>query len=1191
MSEFFIPAEFDFGQQFDRVTLTRAMALEPERALLSMQIDGPTLLTRLRGSGTSAYEQRIQLPVDRHLGLRVRGHCSCPLGLNCKHVAAALMAFEAYEIRRRRNPAAAAPPAGAAPAPSAPASPAAPAAQALPYALQLWLTELDEDVMPQIAAPAATGAAAAPTQTLMYVLASQGTQLHLRLVLANLRKGGELGSQRQNTGAPVDLLRHRPSYLVDADIPLLAALMALPPLTAPTHLLMRGPRALAILRALVATERLWLQPAANAPPGTPDGQVRWLDAEVVLNLHWQADAAGHSRTEWRAGETPMQLLLLPEPHALDPATAVLQPARLAGALIDADVADWLARMPPVPADQLAPFVARLQALAAARHLVLPLPEAHARDVEDLGELALQPVLLLTTCPDVVSEAALRDPHALPSSRSARARQASAELRLRYRPRLGAPVDFHFPAGAAATAFMQLPGGALARFTRDAAGESEALQRLFGELELRPWSSVAGLALDRLARLGSGRLQASALPASLEGQPLVLIPRRRDQWPTLLGRQIPALEREGWTIETDPAFPFETYAADAWQVEVAPTSGLPEWFDIGLKVSVEGEPVELVPLLVSLVHSGALNRDAAWHDDSGGGDVLVPWPSHERPSADHPVRQRLLRLPVERIAPIVEWLRTMVRTGDRRTQLRLSRFDVGTLSALARDAQVNAPPDFTDLLERMRQLGESKSLPPLAVSPRVLANLRHYQEDGLAWMDFMRSARLGGILADDMGLGKTLQALALLQSECDAGRLDRPSLVIVPTSLIDNWQSEAARFTPDLKVLVLHGPQRMQQFEQIGAAHVVVTSYPLVVRDFGTLAGHQWHYIVLDEAQRIKNSRSQAALVLKDLRARHRLCLSGTPLENHLGELWSLMDFVCPGLLGNEAHFREHYRHPIERRHDNAQADALARRVRPFILRRTKQQVARELPEKTETLLRVELGGAQADLYETVRATMDKKLRDAIARQGLEGSQIMVLEALLKLRQVCCDPRLLKSGTSAAGKGAASAKMELLLDLLPTLIDDGRRVLLFSQFTEMLELIEIELAKLKLTYLKLTGETRDRAAVVAEFQQGDTALMLVSLRAGGVGLNLTAADTVILYDPWWNPAVEQQAIDRAYRIGQDKPVFVYKLVASGTVEDKMLELQARKAGLADRLLSGVASDAALTVEDFDELFKPLGEAHA
>ncbi|MBS0445496.1 MAG: DEAD/DEAH box helicase [Proteobacteria bacterium] len=1205
MSEFFIPADFDFGQQFDRVTLTRAMALDPERALLSMQTDGSTLVTRLRGSGVHAYEQRIELPVDRRLGLRVRGHCSCPMGLNCKHVAAALMAFEAYEIKRRRNPAAAPPLAAASSPLSAMPAPASdPELAPLPYGLQRWLDELADLTPSPVVPPAAQAAPAA--QVLMYLLSVQGPELHVRLQMSNLRKNGEVSAQRQNTSAPVDLLRHRPAYLADADLPLLAGLLALPALTAPTHLLLRGARAVESLRGLLATQRAWLQGSSTpVSGGAPGLALRWLDDEVPLALHWQAGADGLWRAGWRHRDTPMELVLLPAPHALDPGAGTVQPARLVhAALHDVELADWLARMPPVPADALASFVGRLQSVAAERHLELPLPAEHAREVRDLGALALQPVLRLTTCPEGISEAALRDPYGLPSSRGARVRQAAAELRLRYRPPAGPPLDFHFPAGAATSAFVRLPvdddadAGALARFTRDGYGEGEAVQRLFGDLEMRPWNAVAGLALDRQARLAGGRMQSGALPSGLDDQPCIVVPRRREQWPVLLARQLPALEREGWAIETADDFPFETHAADTWEVQVAPVAaaGAPqqqEWFDVGLKVTVDGAAVDLVPLLVALVHSGVLLQENGSFGESAepDEDILLPWPAQPpaRGAAvpDTPTRQRLLRLPLARVAPIVEWLRTMVRGGERRDSIRLSRFDIGTLAALTRGTRVQAPPDFGELLAHIQRLEGAQGLPPVAVSPRVQAQLRHYQEDGLAWMDFMRAARLGGILADDMGLGKTLQALALLQAESDAGRLDLPSLVIVPTSLIDNWQSEAARFTPALELVVLHGPQRAQDFERIAAAQLVVTSYPLVVRDFGTLAAQQWHYIVLDEAQRIKNSRSQAALVLKDLRARHRLCLTGTPLENHLGELWSLMDFVCPGLLGSEAQFREHYRHPIERRRETARAESLARRVRPFILRRTKQQVARELPEKTETLLRVELGGAQADLYETVRATMDKKLRDAIARQGLAASRIMVLEALLKLRQVCCDPRLLKGGTAGTAKGnVTSAKLELLLELLPTLVDDGRRVLLFSQFTEMLELIEPELAKLKLAYLKLTGETKDRGAVVDDFQQGDAPLMLVSLRAGGVGLNLTAADTVILYDPWWNPAVEQQAIDRAYRIGQDKPVFVYKLVASGTVEDKMLELQARKAGLADQLLSGVASDAALDADDFDELFRPL-----
>jgi SNF2 family DNA or RNA helicase len=638
----------------------------------------------------------------------------------------------------------------------------------------------------------------------------------------------------------------------------------------------------------------------------------------------------------------------------------------------------------------------------------------------------------------------------------------------------------------------------------------------------------------------------------------MVPQLREQWSVLLAKHVPELQAKGWVIELSDDFPYEMHTAQEWSVDVEQEPD-GDWFSLGLQVMVEGESVNLVPLLVGLVQNGWLKLDAALRDPEG--DVMVPWPGGSPTAPGQPVRQRLLRVPVKRIAPLMDWLRTVFESGTKDAPLKLSRYDLGAMDELSAGAKVKAPPSFTALMEQVRSLRTGEGLPAVAASAKVQATLRHYQEDGLAWMDFLRRAQLGGVLADDMGLGKTLQALALLQGELEAGRMDRPSLVIVPTSLIGNWQAEAKRFTPEIKVLVLHGAQRMQYFARIPKAHLVITSYPLAVRDADTLANQEWHYVMLDEAQRIKNARSQAAQSVKGLRARHRLCLSGTPLENHMGELWSLIDFVCPGLLGSEKQFRDHYRNPIEKRQETVMAEHLARRVRPFILRRTKQQVAKELPEKTETHLRVQLSGAQADLYETV----------------------------LKLRQVCCDPRLIKmqGQASSSGKVLPSAKMELLLDLLPTLVEDGRRILLFSQFTEMLSLIEAEVVKLKLPYLKLTGETQNRAEMVTEFQQGNMPLFLISLKAGGVGLNLTAADTVILYDPWWNPAVEQQAIDRAYRIGQDKPVFVYKLLASGTVEDKMLELQARKAGLADMLLSGVASDAALNPQDFDELFKPLG----
>lgn len=381
------------------------------------------------------------------------------------------------------------------------------------------------------------------------------------------------------------------------------------------------------------------------------------------------------------------------------------------------------------------------------------------------------------------------------------------------------------------------------------------------------------------------------------------------------------------------------------------------------------------------------------------------------------------------------------------------------------------------------------------------------------------------------------------------------------------------------------------------------------RDQKVLAEHQYHLLILDEAQYVKNATTKAAQAIRGLSARHRLCLTGTPLENHLGELWSQFDFLLPGFLGSQKDFTRRWRNPIEKNNDGVRRSLLARRIRPFMLRRRKDEVAKELPAKTTIVCSVDLEGAQRDLYETVRTAMQEKVRAAVSAQGLARSHIIVLDALLKLRQVCCDPRLVRTlrtaqnvgevseGSSAhtarasdkTEKGVRSAKLDLLLSMLPELIDEGRRVLLFSQFTGMLSLIAQALDEAAIPYVILTGDTTDRVTPVQRFQQGEVPLFLISLKAGGVGLNLTAADTVIHYDPWWNPAAENQATDRAHRLGQDKPVFVYKLIAAGSIEEKIVELQEQKAGLADSILSEDAAGAAkFSDDDLDALFAPMPE---
>ncbi len=432
----------------------------------------------------------------------------------------------------------------------------------------------------------------------------------------------------------------------------------------------------------------------------------------------------------------------------------------------------------------------------------------------------------------------------------------------------------------------------------------------------------------------------------------------------------------------------------------------------------------------------------------------------------------------------------------------------------------------------------------------------------------------------MGLGKTAQVIAHIVIEAHAGRLDRPALVVVPTTLVPNWTAELTRFAPHLRVAVLHRLDRHERRRDLIGVHVVITTYTVLTRDIADMSALLWQMVVLDEAQAIKNANSKTTHAVCRLNAPHRVCLSGTPIENHLGELWSQFAFLMPGLLGNRKSFTRRFRAPIEKDGDPVRRRLLSTRIQPFILRRTKSAVATELPPKHTILRRITLAPDQRDLYETIRATMHAKVSEGIARKGVGQSHILVLDALLKLRQVCCDPRLLRSGSF----GGTSSKLDDLLDMVSEMISEGRRILLFSQFTSMLDLIKAKLAESGIDFVELRGDTADRAEPVRAFEAGEVPLFLISLKAGGRGLNLTSADTVIHYDPWWNPAVEDQASDRAHRIGQTKSVFVYKLIAADTVEERIVELQERKAALASLALSEDGmSPPAMDAEDIDYLF--------
>jgi superfamily II DNA or RNA helicase len=480
-----------------------------------------------------------------------------------------------------------------------------------------------------------------------------------------------------------------------------------------------------------------------------------------------------------------------------------------------------------------------------------------------------------------------------------------------------------------------------------------------------------------------------------------------------------------------------------------------------------------------------------------------------------------------------------------------------------------------------QLGETALVcPPLGELDAVL---RPYQKEGVAWLWFLRRNGFGGVLADEMGLGKTLQALALVAaSRAETAGATGPALVICPTSLVANWVAEARRFTPKLRVLVLTGAGRQADFARIPAHDLVVTSYALARRDAERYRDLAFDTVILDEAQHIKNRATQNAQAVKAIRARHRLALTGTPLENSVLDLWSLFDFLMPGYLGAATDFRERYEVPIVRDRDATVQARLARRVRPFLRRRLKRDVAAELPPKIEQVAFCELTAEQAAVYRQLLEAGRREVLAAVGRQGLGRSRMVVLTTLLRLRQVCCDLRLLK--LPAVAPAAASAKLELFGELLEEIVDGGHRALVFSQFTTMLGLLRERIAAAGLDHCYLDGATADRAAVVQRFQANPAIpVFLISLKAGGTGLNLTGADTVIHFDPWWNPAVEAQATDRAHRIGQTRVVTSYKLIARDTVEEKILRLQQRKRETLQAMLGDEEQMvAALDWEEIQEL---------
>jgi superfamily II DNA or RNA helicase len=605
----------------------------------------------------------------------------------------------------------------------------------------------------------------------------------------------------------------------------------------------------------------------------------------------------------------------------------------------------------------------------------------------------------------------------------------------------------------------------------------------------------------------------------------------------LVRIVRELVRAGWRVE---AHGRRIRSMRSMSMRVS--SGV-DWFDLSARIDFEGVSVGLPELLRAVKKKTGLIR----LDDGSEGVLPEEW--------------------IARYAPLVE-----MGTEDG-SAIRFQRSQAILLDLLlASESDVAVDEAFERARTRLGALGK---IEPLDAPPSFIGRLRDYQKEGLGWLVFLEELELGGCLADDMGLGKTVQVLALLLRR--KAEADRPSLVVAPRSLVHNWISEAARFAPDLSVLDYTGQSRAEGRADFEKADLIVTTYGTVRRDILELEKIPFDYVVLDEAQAIKNHAAQASKACRLLKGRHRLALSGTPVENHVLELHSIFEFLNPKMLGARRTFAD-LAAPIA--HEPGEESLLARALRPLILRRTKEQVLRELPEKTELTIQCELEGEDLRLYEELRDHYRASLEERIETIGLDRAKIHVLEALLRLRQAACHPGLVDE----ARRSGTSAKLEALVENVREVIAGGHKALVFSQFVSFLEIVKKRLDKEGITYEYLDGKTRDRKARIQRFQEDPKCeLFLISLKAGGLGLNLTAADYVFILDPWWNPAVEAQAIDRVHRIGQIRAVFAYRIIARGTVEEKILQLQSEKRNLAQALISEDNSVLSkMTLEDLELL---------
>ncbi len=1064
---------YSHGRQYYEAGLVSQYKINSEGALFVQ------LNATVKGSATSPYKQNIRITWRSDFSsANIEGSCSCPVGYNCKHVAAVCLMYQNNGT------------------------------EVLHMGAGSSCFEWLDSFQPNTFASKNNAA----EEFIVYILKSSQIKnaLTVEMVVTREKKTGGLSKGRKIS---MQNLRYSFSYYPYAkpdDIEIAKILLALD--TSPgSEPLFTGSIGGIALAKLLQTGRVFWEDIAGLPLK--------LGEPRSLHFDWQTTEQGDYQLQVAIEPKAMPILVDP-PQYLDMNDGIIGGFAIAN-LTHEQLKNFLVA-PVVPEKFADEFSHRL----TVDHPELPLPPP--KNVALTEAFDLQPVPLLT----LFGEQANTKQHG-----------HFMALNFKYGEWLLSGLD------ARGHGVIKTKGG-LVRIKRNLEIESQAIMRLT-EVGFSPASNVQTMAKELLlASHGKSSMDSAT------------------RWGYFLDSVLPELVKDGWLVETRDSFLLNFQNADNWDAEISDEHN--DWFEMRFNIQVDGKSMPLLPLIMP---------------------VLENYDLHNLPELlNIPVSDySYLTVPSEKIKPFLAVLLELFgsSTVDRNGTLKISRFNAASLADLETHSYGLFALKGGDELRKLAQkLKDFSGIDDVPMPTNLQTTLRPYQQIGLNWLQFLREYKFAGILADDMGLGKTVQTLTHLLVEKQSGRMQAPSLIIAPTSLLSNWRRETERFTPDLNMLILQGTERKQLFYKIRDYDLIMTTYPLLTRDEETLLEHDYHYLILDEAQIIKNPQSKGAQIVRQVKAKHRLSLTGTPMENHLGELWAQFDFLMPGFLGDNAVFKKLYRIPIETFGNAEQKIRLARRVAPFMLRRTKQQVASELPPKTEIIRSVPLYEKQAALYESIRLTMEKKVRDAIAERGFSRSHITILDALLKLRQTCCDPRTL--AINEAQKITESAKLDLLMELLPEQLEEGRRILVFSQFTRMIALIEDELNKRSIGYTKLTGQTPHRDDAIERFKNGEVDVFLISLKAGGLGLNLTEADTVIIYDPWWNPAVESQAADRAYRIGQDKPVFVYKLITENTVEEKIIAMQEKKRALANSIQGDGGEENALqfTSDDLTALFEPL-----